>query len=64
MAFAMVHLGMANHDSAFDCLEEAYRTRTFRILALTDPFFSELAADHRYRSLLARLSLPSPPSFV
>jgi TolB-like protein/Tfp pilus assembly protein PilF len=64
MAFAMVHLGMANHDSAFNCLEEAYRTRTFRILALTDPFFSELEADHRYQSLLSRLSVPSPSSLV
>jgi tetratricopeptide (TPR) repeat protein len=59
MAFAMVHLGMGDRARALDCLEEAYRTRTFRILAVIDPFFSELKTDERYQSILNRLKLAS-----
>jgi TolB-like protein/Tfp pilus assembly protein PilF len=58
MAFAMVQLGLKRHSDALASLEEAYRTRTFRVLAINGPVFSELAGDRRYESLLRRLRLP------
>jgi DNA-binding winged helix-turn-helix (wHTH) protein/Flp pilus assembly protein TadD len=58
---ALVLLGLGETDAALTALEEGFRTRAARMLAVTDPFFGELAAEPRYQRLLADLRLPMPP---
>jgi DNA-binding winged helix-turn-helix (wHTH) protein/tetratricopeptide (TPR) repeat protein len=58
MELGLVSLGLGDKDAAMAALEEAHRTRAVRMLAITDPFYSELAGEPRYRELVARLGLP------
>jgi len=56
-----VWLGLGDTEAALKALEEAYATRSPRMINLNDPFFSELAREPRYQRLLAGLRLPSKP---
>jgi tetratricopeptide (TPR) repeat protein len=56
---ALVWLGLGETEAALNALEEAYATRSPRMINLNDPFFSELASEPRYQQLLERLRLPS-----
>ena len=57
----LILTGLGEIDGALTALEEGFRTRAARMLALGDPFFAELlSAEHRYRRLLADLRLPLP----
>ena len=58
---ALVWLGLGDTEAALTALEEAYATRSPRMINLNDPFFSELARESRYQRLLAGLRLPSKP---
>ena len=55
---ALVWLGLGETEAALHALEEAYATRSARMINLNDPFFSELAGKPRYQRLLAGLRLP------
>jgi len=57
---ALVLIGLGETDAALTALEDGFRTRAARMLALTDPFFAELVAEPRYQRLLADLRLPLP----
>jgi TolB-like protein/Tfp pilus assembly protein PilF len=56
---AVVHAGLNQRDSVFECLEDAYRQRVFRIIELTMPMFDNLRGDPRWRDLVRRIGLPS-----
>ena len=58
---ALVLIGLGETDAALTALEDGFRTRAARMLAVTDPFFAELWTEPRYLRLLADLHLPIPP---
>ena len=58
---ALVLIGLGETDAALTALEDGFRTRAARMLAVSDPFFAELSAEPRYQRLLANLHLPTPP---
>jgi tetratricopeptide (TPR) repeat protein len=55
---AVVYVGLGDLTSAFQCLEEAYRQRVFRIIELTLPMFDSLRSDCRWQDLVGRIGLP------
>lgn len=55
---ALISLGLGATEAALTGLEDAYAARAPGTLAAGDPFFSELAAEGRYREVMARLRLP------
>jgi DNA-binding winged helix-turn-helix (wHTH) protein len=57
---ALVRTGLGESDAALTALEEAFRTRAARMLAVGDSFFAALSPEPRYRQLLADLHLPIP----
>jgi hypothetical protein len=59
---ALLLTGLGDTDGALSALEEGFRARAARMLAVGDPFFAELSAQPRYRRLLADLHLPVPSS--
>jgi DNA-binding winged helix-turn-helix (wHTH) protein/tetratricopeptide (TPR) repeat protein len=63
---ALVLTGLGETDAALTALEDGFRTRAARMLAVGGPFFAELSPEPRYRRLLAdlHLPLPSPPPFA
>jgi tetratricopeptide (TPR) repeat protein len=54
---AVVHAGLGDRDAVFDCLEDAYQQRVFRIIELTFPMFDDLRSDRRWVSLVQRVGL-------
>jgi len=58
---ALVLIGLGETDAALTALEDGFRTRAARMLAVSDPFFAGLWTDPRYQRLLADLHLPMPP---
>jgi hypothetical protein len=56
--FAVVYAGLGDADSAFDSLENAYRTRVARVRELPFMYYDSLQADPRYVDLMRRFSLP------
>ena len=54
---AVVHVGVGDVDSAFQCLEDAYRQRVFRMIELTLPIFDNLRSDWRWQDLVRRIGL-------
>ena len=57
---ALVLTGLGETDAALTALEDGFRTRAARMLAVGGPFFAELSPEPRYRRLLADLHLPLP----
>ena len=55
---AVVHAGLGDRDNAFECLENAYQQRVFRIIELTFPMFDDLRSDRRWADLVQRVGLP------
>ena len=58
---AIAFMGVGDHESALDHLEQAFTERVMRIVGIGDPEFDGLRAEPRYRHLLDRLRLPSAP---
>ena len=58
---ALILIGLGETDAALTALEDGFRTRAARMLAVGDPFFAKLSGVARYRRLLADLHLPMPP---
>jgi tetratricopeptide (TPR) repeat protein len=54
---AVVHLGLGDRTSGFQCLEEAYQQRVFRIIELTMPMFDSLRSDPHWQDLVHRVGL-------
>jgi Flp pilus assembly protein TadD len=59
---ALVLTGLGETDAAVTALEDGFRNRAARMLAVGGPFFAELSSEPRYRRLLANLHLPIPPT--
>lgn len=59
---ALILIGVGETDAALTALEDGFRTRAARMLAVGGPFFDELSGEARYRRLLADLRLPVPPT--
>ena len=57
---AVVHAGLGDQDATFDCLEDAYQQRVFRIIELTLPMFDDLRSDRRWGDLVKRVGLLGP----
>ena len=58
---AVAHLGVGDKNTAFDWLEEAYRTRDEGLLWLkVDPVLDEVRNDPRYLTLLKQVGLNEP----
>jgi DNA-binding winged helix-turn-helix (wHTH) protein/tetratricopeptide (TPR) repeat protein len=57
---ALVLTGLGETDAALTALEDGFRTRAARMLAVGGPFFAALSPEARYRRLLADLNLPLP----
>jgi len=57
--FAITFMGIGDHGSTLDYLEQAFSERVMRIIMLGDPEFDGLRAEPRYRRLVDRLQLPS-----
>jgi len=56
--FALVHLGLGDLDSFFDCLELAYKSRSYELVSTrVDPKFDTVRSDPRFSKLLKRLGL-------
>ena len=56
MAFALIEVGLGDHDRAFHFLERAYALRALRLLYIEiDPRFDALRDDPRFEQLLRRL---------
>jgi tetratricopeptide (TPR) repeat protein len=58
---AVVYLGLGELNPAFQCLEDAYRQRVFRLVELTLPMFDAVRSDHRWKDLVGRVGLPLVP---
>ena len=59
LAFAVVHLGLGEHDQAMSWLEKAYQERFNRLAYLRrEPIWDSLRADPRFFDLLRRIKLP------
>lgn len=57
---ALIHIGLDDFDTAFECLEQGYQIRCYELVSLQmDPRFDPLRSDRRYRSLLDRVGLRS-----
>jgi tetratricopeptide (TPR) repeat protein len=56
---AVVCVGLADLDAAFQFFEEAFRQRVFRLVELTMPMFDSLRPDPRWQDLVARIGLPA-----
>jgi len=54
---AVVHVGLGELTAAFQCFEEAYQQRVFRIIELTMPMFDNLRSDPRWQNLVRRIGL-------
>jgi TolB-like protein/Flp pilus assembly protein TadD len=54
---AIVHAGLGDRDAAFECLENAYQQRVFRIIELTFPMFDDLRSDPRWVDMVRRVGL-------
>ena len=62
LAFALIEIGLGDHDRAFHFLERAYALRAPRLLAVEmDPRFDAIREDPRYGQLMRRLG-PSLPA--
>jgi DNA-binding winged helix-turn-helix (wHTH) protein/tetratricopeptide (TPR) repeat protein len=59
----LIRTGLGDTDAALTALEDGFRARAARMLAVGDRIFAELSPEPRYRRLLAdlHLPLPSPP---
>jgi serine/threonine-protein kinase len=59
LAFAVVHVGLGEHDQALNWLEKAYEERFNRLAYLRrEPVWDPLRADPRFADLLRRINLP------
>ena len=59
MAFAVVHLGLGEHDQALNWLDKAYEERFNRLAYLRrEPIWDPLRSDPRFVDLLRRINLP------
>jgi non-specific serine/threonine protein kinase len=57
--FAKIHVGLNEHDTAFELLERAFEERSPALTYLkTEPWFDPLQSDPRLRSLADRMDLP------
>jgi tetratricopeptide (TPR) repeat protein len=57
---AVIYVGLGDTDNAFRYLDAAFEERNVRLVNLgVHPFFDSLRNDHRFRSLLRRLGLPT-----
>lgn len=56
---AVGFMGIGDHASALECLEQAFDQRVMRILAFGDPEFDALRREPGYRRLRNRLQLPT-----
>ncbi len=56
---ARIYVGLADFDTTFDLLEEAYGQRSFTLLFTikSDPVFEPIRADPRYHQLLTKMGL-------
>jgi tetratricopeptide (TPR) repeat protein len=54
---AVVNLGLGDLNLGFQCLEEAYQQRVFRVIELTMPMFDSLRSEPRWQSLVQRVGL-------
>ncbi|HET8674206.1 MAG TPA: tetratricopeptide repeat protein, partial [Blastocatellia bacterium] len=55
---AVIHVGLGNHDQAFEWLEKAYNERAGWMIYLTvDPQLYDLRSDARYKTLVGRVGL-------
>src|SRR5262249_38011709 len=54
----IISLGLGATEAAMAALEDAYEGRQPGPVVAGDPFFSELATEDRYRTLMERLGLP------
>jgi hypothetical protein len=59
---ALVHIGLNDHDAAFELLEKAYSQRVMRMSTLLCPMFDAIRPDPRFVSLLNRVRLPITPA--
>jgi DNA-binding winged helix-turn-helix (wHTH) protein/tetratricopeptide (TPR) repeat protein len=57
----LIRTGLGDTDAALTALEDGFRARAARMLAVGDRIFAELSPEPRYRRLLADLHLPIPP---
>ncbi len=56
--FALVHLGLMDLDAFFECLEAAYKSRSYELVSTrVDPKFDIIRSDPRFIKLLKRLGL-------
>lgn len=56
--FALVHAGLGDTDSFFECLEAAYKSRSYELVSTrVDPKFDSIRSDPRFSKLLRRLGL-------
>ena len=59
LAFAIVHLGLGEHEVALDWLEKAYAERFNRLAYLRrEPIWQALRENPRFQDLLRRINLP------
>jgi TolB-like protein/Tfp pilus assembly protein PilF len=59
LAFAVVHLGLGEHDEALSWLEKAYEERFNRLAYLRrEPIWDPVRHDPRFQELLRRIDLP------
>ena len=59
LAFAIVHLGLGDHEAALDWLEKAYAERFNRLAYLRrEPIWQPLRQNPRFQDLLRRINLP------
>ena len=54
---AIMHSGLGEPDAVFECLEDAFRQRVFRLVELTLPMFDNLRSDSRWQNLARRIGL-------
>lgn len=57
--FAVCHAGLGNSGEALNFLEQAFRERVMRIMAIGDAEFDSLHYEPRFEALVERLRLPS-----
>jgi tetratricopeptide (TPR) repeat protein len=58
LAFALVHVGLGNHDAALAALERGYEIRDTGMSGLgVDPRFAPLAAEPRFQTVLANIGV-------
>jgi TolB-like protein/Tfp pilus assembly protein PilF len=58
MDYAVVHLGMGNHDKVFEHLNQAYEQRLAGVLFIkTNPIWRAIRSDLRFRELVCKIGL-------